>query len=130
MNYQIERNSLWLARQHRRVKVPNTVHQRTSWTDEDKQFLRDNYVDKHSLLSIATHLKRTVISVEVMMYKLRIRKREAKKPRTPKLRDWMIARLARMQELLNFCTYVSRVAPDKIYLIETAKKELKQLSGL
>ena len=125
-----EEDSRWLAYEYRRVKIDNTVNNRRSWTEEDKQYLRDNFVGKDSYKPIATHLKRTVISIEVMVYRLRLLTREPKKPYVPKLHPYMITNIARMKELISFIQYTSRVAPEKRYLIETAKQELRKLSGV
>jgi len=108
-----------------------SVHNRyLKWTDEEKQYVISNFVDKQSYTDIANHLNRTVIAVEGMAIKL-----GCKLPRPPKREvivkiPKLFGRITRMQELLSFCTYVSRVAPDKRYLIDTAKKELQRLSGL
>lgn len=124
-------DSRWLAVQFRKTKV-NNVLPRKPWTDIDKQYIKDNYTDKESMIRIANYLKRTVIAVEAQVYRLKLTysRQTLKKSYMPKQAPWITNRMNRMQELISFLQYVTRVAPERTYLIETAKTELKNLSGL
>ena len=123
------KDSRCLARQFRKAQVSNTAYHRRLWSGDDKQFFVDNYIDKHSLHFIATHLKRTVIAVEVKVYQLKLLQPKTDKNTTPKDPIWMQINLARMKELINFCQYVSRVLPHNMeYLLQTANIELRRLS--
>ena len=114
-----EQDTRWLACAHRRIKVEDITNNRRLWTSEDKQYIKDNVTDKHSLLAIATHLKRTVIAVEGMVNKLKLKLTERKE----KPNKWLEATIIRMQELIKLCE-----TTDNLYIKEKAKKELYTLS--
>ena len=79
----------------------------------------DNFIDKQSYIDIATHLKRTVIAVEGMASKLKLKLTERKE----KPNKWLEATLIRMQELIKVCE-----TADNLYIKDKAKEELYTLS--
>lgn len=119
MNYPLTRKDYKTKSQFRNVTILNIHNRYVKWTDEEKQYIIDNFIDKQSYIDIATHLKRTVIAVEGMVNKLKLKLTERKE----KPNKWLEATLIRMQELIKLCE-----TTDNLYIKEKAKKELYTLS--
>lgn len=119
MNYPLTRKDYKTKSQFRNVTILNIHNRYVKWTDEEKQYIIDNFIDKQSYIDIATHLKRTVIAVEGMASKLKLKLTERKE----KPNKWLEATLIRMQELIKLCE-----TTDNLYIKDKAKKELYTLS--
>jgi hypothetical protein len=105
--------------EYRKLVVVNKANLRKRWQQWEKDYIINNFVDKNSYLAIATHLKRTVIAVEGMKSRLKLKSaRKIKKENT-----WLANTLIRMRELIKICE-----TTDSAYVKEKAKQELYTLS--
>ena len=119
MHYPLTRKDYKTKSQFRNVTILNIHNRYVKWTDEEKQSIIDNFTDKQSYIDIAIHLKRTVIAVEGMVSKLKLKLTERKE----KPNKWLEATLIRMQELIKVCE-----TADNLYIKDKAKEELYTLS--
>lgn len=119
MYYPLTRKDYKTKSQFRNVTILNIHNRYVKWTDEEKQYIIDNFIDKQSYIDIATHLKRTVIAVEGMASNLKLKLTERKE----KPNKWLEATLIKMQELIKLCE-----TTDNLYIKDKAKKELYTLS--